>query len=565
MKKTLLVLTLAIFMMMLLSSCNNNVSETNQFESTNIHGETVFFNNIEDFVEWSLRADRMTSRTSNIVRAEVLSERVDYIDRRGNGNNEPVIFSTIKISEVFHGSVEPNSVGCVGQIPMIGVSSLPVGEDLILFLSFHEGFGAFELTSHFQAAYHVTSDLHRSPSILGAARARMISDDLTLPGVSLHNELILTVGDLVRIYEGWFSYHTLTFNLNGGSPAIAPIEILGNTLILDFLNTYHDTFSTTIPTKEGYEFIGWYFDADFLAPLAERHWMPEHDIALYARWEQDESTIIPSHTLTFNLASTPSNPAIPTAITPIDIPEDAIILDFLNTYHDTFSATTPTRYGYIFAGWYLDPALTTPLTTTTRMPARDIILHARWQPDTPPNITITFNADTQGTLEGGQAVITQEIVSGHNITQVPQVIANTGWEFVGWLRGGIGELISSAQVMTLTLNNNTTFTAQFAEQSEPVPPGYVMITFNSGYGIFENNETVITMIIPSGSTVPYVPYPQVPDHLIGTGIFFEHWTLEGEHSGEQFWYWDIEAMTFTENTAFESYFRWGVPFRHTDY
>ena len=274
------------------------------------------------------------------------------------------------------------------------------------------------------------------------------------------------------------------------------------------------------------------------------------------------------HTLTFNLNSTPANPTTPSTITPIDIPENERVLNFLNTYHDTFSATTPTGYGYTFEGWYLDSTFTTPLTAATRMPANDVVLHARWQSDisvTPPAITITFNAGAHGIFEGGQAVITQEIVSGHNITQVPQVIANTGWEFVGWLRGGIGELISSAQVMTLTLNNNTTFTAQFAEQSEPVPPGYVMITFNSGYGMFENNETVITMIIPSGGTVPYVPYPQVPEHLIGTGIFFEHWILEGEHSGEQFWYWDIEAMTFTESISFTAYFRWGVPMRHTDY
>jgi len=54
----------------------------------------------------------------------------------------------------------------------------------------------------------------------------------------------------------------------------------------------------------------------------------------------------------------------------------------INNYHsvnygDTITATlpNPTLQGYVFAGWFMDEALTIPYNLTT-MPAEDVMLYA---------------------------------------------------------------------------------------------------------------------------------------------------------------------------------------------
>jgi len=39
------------------------------------------------------------------------------------------------------------------------------------------------------------------------------------------------------------------------------------------------------PTRAGYNFMGWYLDADFTVAITETFRMPARDATLYARWE----------------------------------------------------------------------------------------------------------------------------------------------------------------------------------------------------------------------------------------------------------------------------------------
>ncbi len=107
------------------------------------------------------------------------------------------------------------------------------------------------------------------------------------------------------------------------------------------------------PVKDGYTFGGWFFDTLFLEPY-DLTVMPEHDVELHALW-------VPNlYTLTY-------------------VTDGGTILD---PEQVPFNAYLPYRQdiekeGYIFAGWFIDSTLETPL-DGHRMPAGPFTLYAKW-------------------------------------------------------------------------------------------------------------------------------------------------------------------------------------------
>lgn len=72
------------------------------------------------------------------------------------------------------------------------------------------------------------------------------------------------------------SSYTMTFETNGGS-IIAPI-----------VYAYGDeTEAPPQPTKESYTFFGWYSNEELTLPYVFTT-MPDHDVTLYAKWQEHE-------------------------------------------------------------------------------------------------------------------------------------------------------------------------------------------------------------------------------------------------------------------------------------
>ena len=65
---------------------------------------------------------------------------------------------------------------------------------------------------------------------------------------------------------------TITFNSNGGSIVESQVFVVGVNYQLE------------IPTKEGYEFIGWYLDAEFKVLVNSNDFTSDKDATLYAKW-----------------------------------------------------------------------------------------------------------------------------------------------------------------------------------------------------------------------------------------------------------------------------------------
>jgi len=113
------------------------------------------------------------------------------------------------------------------------------------------------------------------------------------------------------------------------------------------------------------------------------------------------ATTVNAFSLDFNLGGTDAEPTVPTSIGSININAGTNIMNFLTQHHPGFTQTYggfnnllhdgPTRAGRDFAGWYLDPSFTTPLTISTGI-MTDTTLYARW---TGPDIVSISNQSTR--------------------------------------------------------------------------------------------------------------------------------------------------------------------------
>ena len=153
----------------------------------------------------------------------------------------------------------------------------------------------------------------------------------------------------------------------------------------------------TNPTKEGYNFVGWYLDGvlfDFSTEITS-------DTVLVAKWEAKELT--PSYTVTFMNGSVVSETKT--------VEEGKTVA----------KPTNPTKEGYTFVGWYLDGTafdFSTKITSNT-------ILTAEWKEvEKTPTYKVTF-------VNGSNVYKTETIEEGSVVTE-PTDPTKEGYPFVGW-------------------------------------------------------------------------------------------------------------------------------------
>lgn len=128
-------------------------------------------------------------------------------------------------------------------------------------------------------------------------------------------------------YDGTVTTHTVTFNTRGGS-TIAERVVLDGTYIK----------RPTDPTRDGYEFAGWYSDAactngyDFADPITA-------DMTIYAKWINLNPIM---HTVSFETNG-----------------GSAIESQLVQNGKTSTRPDDPVRDGYTFDGWYTDDTYTT--------------------------------------------------------------------------------------------------------------------------------------------------------------------------------------------------------------
>ncbi|NTW71228.1 MAG: InlB B-repeat-containing protein [Eubacteriaceae bacterium] len=252
----------------------------------------------------------------------------------------------------------------------------------------------------------------------------------------------------ITLYAKWvIQGRTITFETNGGS-TVAPITVEFNT----------PAEPPTEPTKEGYDFSGWFTDTG----LTDEYTFEGNlttDMTLYAAWDAQDRTI------TFDSAGG-------SAVAPVTVKFDTI----------PSAPATPVKTGSTFAGWYEEEAnepfdFAAPLTENKN-------LIARWI----SNVYIVTFDSGEGTFFGEAAdVITQPVI--HGGTAVPPtglIIAPAGYHFTEWSPSGMAGITGAV-----------TYVALFEKDAVivPVTPVTTEPTPNPTDPVTLNEEQVITPTI----------------------------------------------------------------------
>ncbi|WP_168736000.1 InlB B-repeat-containing protein, partial [Cohnella fermenti] len=203
-----------------------------------------------------------------------------------------------------------------------------------------------------------------------------------------------TVSGDMTLYAHWkLNSYTVTFDPNGGSFSGSEVTVEHGQTIAE----------PTEPTRVGYAFEGWYVDPadetgewDFdAAPVVE-------DMTLYAHWTLN------SYTVTFD----PNGGSF--SGSEVTVEHGQTIAE----------PTEPTRVGYAFEGWYVDPADETGEWDFDAAPVvEDMTLYAHWKLN---SYTVTFDPNG-GSFSGSEVTVEH----GQTIAE-PTEPTRVGYAFEGW-------------------------------------------------------------------------------------------------------------------------------------
>jgi uncharacterized repeat protein (TIGR02543 family) len=217
--------------------------------------------------------------------------------------------------------------------------------------------------------------------------------------------------------------YTITFNVDGGSVVEPLTQAYGSELVLP------------VPTKDGFNFVGWFADVDRTIPF-EVTIMPLGNTTLYALW-QDVSL---SSTVTFEVNGG-------SEIAPVVVSNGEAVV----------KPVDPTKEGYTFDGWFSDVALENEYNFDTPVNT-DITLYAKWNAST---ISMVANTDgASGVSASGfglPAIFT--VTSAKNSASNPPGIFSGGLRVYNVSGGGDGGSITisiDSVYVILSIKVNTT-------------------------------------------------------------------------------------------------------------
>lgn len=171
-------------------------------------------------------------------------------------------------------------------------------------------------------------------------------------------------GDLVLHAKWELTQFQVTYNMYGGTNHINNPNYI---TILD------DSHLLERPSLEGYQFIGWYLDVDFLEPITVIPPSSHRTYSLYAKFEPYQ------YVLSFETNG------------------GSIISERTLSTDEPLDLVTPQKDYFSLEGWYLDEALTIRSTYDV-MPASNLKLYAKW---IDYSITIVYDAQKKSVKETG--------------------------------------------------------------------------------------------------------------------------------------------------------------------
>ena len=189
-------------------------------------------------------------------------------------------------------------------------------------------------------------------------------DKVSIKNLTTKNKSTLTLYAQWKIID-----YKVTYNLNGG------VNNEQNPATFD-VNT---AFKFKAPTKVGYTFKGFYTDKKFKTKITEIKKGTAKNITVYAKWD------IITYSIKYVLNGGTNSTKNPTSYK-------------VNTA--TIVLQNPTKKGYTFDGWYLEPEFENKIETINKGSSTNYTLYAKW---TPIKYNIVFNGnynDNDAIVEG---------------------------------------------------------------------------------------------------------------------------------------------------------------------
>ena len=369
--------------------------------------------------------------------------------------------------------------------------------------------------------------------------------------------------------------YTISFNSNGGSA-------VGN-ITADYGTSIDEP---TAPTMTGYNFAGWFKDAEFTQAWDfAADTVPVNGTTLYAKWTLEIYTIdfykdnelVKSVEYSVESDSIEMPPVskegytfddwyLAAASKPFEYIKGTTIGDFdlhakfdINQYTISFNSnggteiaaittyygttldepTAPTRTGYTFAGWFKDAdCLTAWNFEVDTVPAGDITLHAKWIAN---SYTVVFHANN------GTADTTSQ---NFKYDEAQNLTANTftkeGYTFKGWSEssGGDVKYADKVSVTNLTADNNGTINLYAVWNAQIFS---VIYNNNGGEGSIENTSATYdsTVVLNNG------------DDFSKEGHSLTAWNTMADGSGMEYALdYKFEPWNLTDNLTL--YAQWTV-------
>lgn len=245
----------------------------------------------------------------------------------------------------------------------------------------------------------------------------------------------------------------------------------------------------TDPTKDGYDFIGWY--------AGSNEWSFEQDtvradLILIAKWRENST---PKYTVAFDTDGAGDVPAQ-------TVREGAKVT----------RPSDPSKAGYIFNGWYVG---INEWNFDSDTVTKNITLTAKWKevPTQVKEYTVTFDTDGAGEIPS------QTVKEGETVTR-PDNPTKSGYTFGGWF---LGTQVWSFTTDTVT--KNITLKAKWTENA-PVLKSYTVTFDTDGAG------KISAQSIKEGGKV------MKPDDPTKSGYTFVGW-----FDGEKKWFFDTDTVT----------------------
>lgn len=212
----------------------------------------------------------------------------------------------------------------------------------------------------------------------------------------------------ITLYAQWAAVnYLLSYDANGGTG-----QPLTQSIAYDPSSTNNAAVSATVPTRSGYDFLGWNTAANgggTVRASSSTFAMPAANVTLYAQWSLATFTVYyNANGGTGSLSPQPGR---------------------YNTTI-TLTNTVPTRIGYTFVRWNVasdgtGSAFNSGATFT--IPSNNTTMYAQWTA-TPYTITYVANGGDSASLP---AAVTGRNV-GETVTLSTTVPTRTNWYFTGW-------------------------------------------------------------------------------------------------------------------------------------